>query len=52
MDGGESFVRSDKLYMSQSVEVRCPLSHTPLRQAVDKATHHLPIKELALRKRF
>ena len=49
---GESFVRSDKLYMSQSVEVRCPLSHTPLRQAVDKATHHLPYQGARSQKAF
>ena len=49
---GESFVRSDKLYMSQSVEVRCPLSHTPLDRLLTKLHIISPIKELALRKRF
>ena len=49
---GENFIRSDKLYMSQSVEVRCPLSHTPLRQAVDKATHHLPYHGARSQKAF
>lgn len=32
----ENFIRSDKLYMSQSMEMRCPLSYTPLRTYMDK----------------
>lgn len=31
----ENFVRLDKLYMNQSMEVRAPFAYTPLRQAVD-----------------
>jgi asparagine synthase (glutamine-hydrolysing) len=32
---GENFIRSDKLYMSQSLEMRCPLSYHPLRTYFD-----------------
>ncbi len=31
----ENFIRSDKLYMSQSMEMRCPLAYTPLRTYMD-----------------
>ncbi len=31
----ENFIRSDKLYMSQSMEMRCPLAYTPLRSYMD-----------------
>jgi asparagine synthase (glutamine-hydrolysing) len=48
----ENFIRSDKLYMSQSIETRCPFSHTPFRQAVDKATHHLPYHGARSQKAF
>lgn len=33
---GENFLRSDKLYMSQSMEMRCPLSYQPLRDHLDR----------------
>ncbi len=33
--GGENFIRSDKLYMSQSLELRSPLSFHPFRQHFD-----------------
>ncbi|MCI0542517.1 asparagine synthase (glutamine-hydrolyzing) [bacterium] len=33
---GENFIRSDKLYMSQSLELRSPLSYHPLRVYFDK----------------
>lgn len=33
---GENFIRSDKLYMSQSVEMRSPLSYHPFRLFCDK----------------
>lgn len=33
---GENFIRSDKLYMSQSMEMRCPLSYHPFRQYIDQ----------------
>jgi asparagine synthase (glutamine-hydrolysing) len=32
----ENFIRSDKLYMSQSMEMRCPLSYHPFRMYIDK----------------
>lgn len=32
---GENFIRSDKLYMSQSLEMRSPLSYEPLRAYFD-----------------
>lgn len=32
---GENFIRSDKLYMSQSIEMRCPLSYHPFREYLD-----------------
>lgn len=31
----ENFIRSDKLYMHQSMEMRCPLAYTPLRTYMD-----------------
>lgn len=34
--GGENFIRSDKLYMSQSLELRSPLSYHPFRVHFDK----------------
>ncbi len=34
--GGENFIRSDKLYMSQSVELRSPFAFPPLRTHFDK----------------
>ncbi len=34
--GGENFIRSDKLYMSQSLELRSPLSYHPFRIHFDK----------------
>lgn len=34
--GGENFIRSDKLYMSQSLEMRSPLSYHPFRLYIDK----------------
>ena len=49
---GKVLYDPDKLYMSQSVEVRCPLSHTPLDRLLTKLHIISPIKELALRKRF
>ncbi len=33
--GGENFIRSDKLYMSQSLEMRSPLSFHPFRMHFD-----------------
>ena len=33
---GENFIRSDKLYMSESLELRSPLSYQPLRAYFDK----------------
>lgn len=33
---GENFIRSDKLYMSESLELRSPLSYQPLRNYFDK----------------
>jgi asparagine synthase (glutamine-hydrolysing) len=33
--GGENFIRSDKLYMSQSLELRAPLSYMPWRRYID-----------------
>lgn len=33
---GENFIRSDKLYMSESVELRSPLSYQPMREYFDK----------------
>ncbi|MDO8565346.1 MAG: asparagine synthase (glutamine-hydrolyzing) [bacterium] len=33
--GGENFIRSDKLYMSQSLELRSPLSYHPFRLYID-----------------
>lgn len=33
---GENFIRSDKLYMSESLELRSPLSYQPLRDYFDK----------------
>ncbi len=38
----ENFIRSDKLYMSQSMEMRCPLAYTPLRTYMDA---HIPSSE-------
>jgi asparagine synthetase B (glutamine-hydrolysing) len=32
---GENFIRSDKLYMSQSMELRSPFSYTPFRDYID-----------------
>ncbi len=44
----ENFIRSDKLYMSQSMEMRCPLAYTPLRTYMDahiKKTEYIsPLK--------
>lgn len=37
---GENFIRSDKLYMSQSLELRSPLSYEPLRTYFDKRLSH------------
>jgi asparagine synthase (glutamine-hydrolysing) len=45
---GENFIRSDKLYMRESMEMRCPLSYTPLRTYFDihiKNTHYVSPKE-------
>ena len=33
---GENFIRSDKIYMSQSVELRSPLAYHPFRQYFDE----------------
>lgn len=33
---GENFIRSDKLYMSQSLEMRSPLSYEPFREYMDR----------------
>jgi asparagine synthase (glutamine-hydrolysing) len=38
----ENFIRSDKLYMSQSMEMRCPLAYAPLRNYMDT---HIDSKE-------
>lgn len=35
--GAENFIRSDKLAMSQSLELRSPLSYMPFREAVDRS---------------
>jgi asparagine synthase (glutamine-hydrolysing) len=32
---GENFIRSDKLYMSQSMEIRSPFAYTPFRDYID-----------------
>ena len=38
---GENFIRSDKLYMSQSLEMRSPLAYPPLRAYFDaRLTEH------------
>lgn len=31
----ENFIRSDKIYMSQSMEMRCPLAYHPFREFID-----------------
>lgn len=39
---GENFIRSDKLFMSQSMEMRCPFAYQPLRAYFDS---HLRSRE-------
>jgi asparagine synthase (glutamine-hydrolysing) len=36
----ENFIRSDKLYMSQSMEMRCPFAYQPLRTYFDRHLTH------------
>jgi asparagine synthase (glutamine-hydrolysing) len=53
----ENFIRSDKIYMSQSMEMRCPFSYTPLRTWVDEhLTSHeyisTDLNKIALRKLY
>lgn len=37
---GENFIRSDKLYMSESLELRSPLAYQPLRDYFDSRLTH------------
>ncbi|MEN9390369.1 MAG: hypothetical protein RLZZ283_469, partial [Candidatus Parcubacteria bacterium] len=52
--GGENFIRSDKIFMTQSVELRSPLAYPPLRRYFDarlSATDYFkePFNKVALR---
>lgn len=47
---GENFNRMNKLFMSQSIETRCPFSYAPFRAAVDQKLCALPYRSRRSRK--
>jgi asparagine synthase (glutamine-hydrolysing) len=49
---GENFIRTDKLYMSESMEMRAPLSYEPLRAYFDARLSNADYRSSELNKPF